>query len=94
MASILIAEDEARIAAFVEKGLAAAGFSTRVAATGRDALDLVRALGGIDALRPQPIAQTARDPRLGRQIRRLGPGCGRERNAHPQHRGRYLVSPS
>ncbi|GAA3593709.1 response regulator transcription factor [Agrococcus terreus] len=40
MASILIAEDEARIAAFVEKGLAAAGFSTRVAATGRDALDL------------------------------------------------------
>ncbi|MET4098485.1 DNA-binding response OmpR family regulator [Agrococcus sp. UYP10] len=40
MASILIAEDEARIAAFVEKGLAAAGYSTRVAATGPEALDL------------------------------------------------------
>lgn len=40
MASILIAEDEARIASFVEKGLAAAGFSTRVATTGPEALDL------------------------------------------------------
>lgn len=40
MASILIAEDEARIAAFVEKGLTSSGFSTRVAATGPEALDL------------------------------------------------------
>ncbi len=40
MASILIAEDEARIASFVEKGLQAAGYSTRVATTGPEALDL------------------------------------------------------
>ncbi|MCR8670279.1 response regulator transcription factor [Agrococcus sp. HG114] len=40
MASILIAEDEARIASFVEKGLTAAGFTTRVATTGPEALDL------------------------------------------------------
>ena len=40
MASILIAEDEARIAAFVEKGLKSAGYATRVATTGPEALDL------------------------------------------------------
>lgn len=40
MASILIAEDEARIAAFVEKGLKAAGYATRIATTGPEALDL------------------------------------------------------
>ena len=40
MASILIAEDEARISAFVEKGLKSAGFATRVAVTGSEALDL------------------------------------------------------
>ncbi|WP_430591690.1 response regulator transcription factor [Humidisolicoccus flavus] len=40
MASILIAEDEARIAAFVEKGLRAAGFATRIVGTGTEALDL------------------------------------------------------
>ncbi|MCH1884038.1 response regulator transcription factor [Agrococcus sp. ARC_14] len=40
MASILIAEDEARIASFVEKGLTASGYTTRVAATGPEALDL------------------------------------------------------
>lgn len=40
MAAVLIAEDEARIAAFVEKGLAAAGYATRVAPTGPEALDL------------------------------------------------------
>lgn len=40
MASILICEDEARIAAFVEKGLRAAGFATTVAPTGPEALDL------------------------------------------------------
>lgn len=39
MAAILIAEDEPRIAAFVEKGLRAAGLSTTVARTGPDALD-------------------------------------------------------
>lgn len=40
MASILIAEDEDRIAAFVEKGLRAAGYATTVAPTGTEALDL------------------------------------------------------
>ena len=40
MASILIADDEARIAAFVEKGLRAAGYATRVAGNGTAALDL------------------------------------------------------
>ncbi len=40
MPSILIAEDEVRISAFVEKGLRAAGFATTVAATGPEALDL------------------------------------------------------
>lgn len=40
MASILIAEDEARISGFIDKGLRSAGFATRVAATGTDALDL------------------------------------------------------
>ncbi|MFC7432107.1 MULTISPECIES: response regulator transcription factor [unclassified Agrococcus] len=40
MPSILIAEDEQRISAFVEKGLRAAGFATTVAATGDAALDL------------------------------------------------------
>lgn len=40
MASILIADDEARISGFIEKGLRAAGFATRVASDGREALDL------------------------------------------------------
>jgi DNA-binding response OmpR family regulator len=40
MASILIAEDESRIASFVEKGLRAAGHTTAVAATGNDALEM------------------------------------------------------
>ncbi|WP_369055086.1 response regulator transcription factor [Kineococcus terrestris] len=40
MTSVLIAEDEARIAAFVEKGLRANGFATTVAPDGRTALDL------------------------------------------------------
>jgi len=35
---VLIAEDEARIASFVEKGLRAAGFAVTVTADGRDAL--------------------------------------------------------
>lgn len=38
MSAILIAEDEARIAAFIEKGLRAAGLSTTIARTGPDAL--------------------------------------------------------
>ncbi len=38
MTSILIAEDEQRIASFVEKGLRAAGFTTVIASTGPDAL--------------------------------------------------------
>lgn len=42
MASILIAEDEARISGFVEKGLRAAGYATRVVANGRDALHLAQ----------------------------------------------------
>ncbi|MFC8680044.1 response regulator transcription factor [Microbacterium ureisolvens] len=40
MASILIADDEARISGFIDKGLRSAGFATRVATTGPDALDL------------------------------------------------------
>ena len=40
MAAILIAEDESRIASFVEKGLRAAGHTTTVAATGPEALEL------------------------------------------------------
>jgi len=39
MSGILIVEDEERISAFVEKGLRAAGFSTRVVANGLDAVD-------------------------------------------------------
>lgn len=38
MASILIADDEPRISGFVEKGLKAAGFATRVVDNGTDAL--------------------------------------------------------
>ncbi|WP_173922746.1 response regulator transcription factor [Agromyces sp. Marseille-P2726] len=48
MSSILIAEDEERIASFVEKGLRAAGFSTQRVADGREALE--RALTGDHAL--------------------------------------------
>jgi len=40
MRRILIAEDEPRIASFLEKGLRANGFSTTVTADGQDALDL------------------------------------------------------
>ena len=38
MSRILVAEDEVRIASFVEKGLRAAGFAVQVASDGRDAL--------------------------------------------------------
>src|SRR5687768_13232427 len=40
MKSVLIAEDEARIASFVEKGLKARGLTASVATTGDEALDL------------------------------------------------------
>jgi two-component system, OmpR family, copper resistance phosphate regulon response regulator CusR len=40
MTRILIAEDEPRIASFLEKGLRANGFTTTVTQDGRDALDL------------------------------------------------------
>src|SRR5690606_6080561 len=40
MASILIADDEARISGFISKGLRAAGFAVQVAENGPDALDL------------------------------------------------------
>ncbi len=40
MSRILIAEDEARIASFVEKGLKARGLTTSVATTGEEALEL------------------------------------------------------
>jgi DNA-binding response OmpR family regulator len=46
---ILIAEDEARIASFVEKGLRAHGFTTRVAADGPTAAALARS-GEFDLL--------------------------------------------
>jgi DNA-binding response OmpR family regulator len=42
MTRILIAEDEVRIASFVEKGLRAAGYSTEVARDGTSALEAAR----------------------------------------------------
>lgn len=47
MTSILIVEDEARISSFIEKGLAAAGYSPTVVGNGLDALDYV-ATGSFD----------------------------------------------
>lgn len=41
MTSILIVEDEKRIASFIEKGLAAAGYTPTVVSNGLDALDYV-----------------------------------------------------
>ena len=49
MSRILIAEDEARISSFVEKGLRANGFATEVAADGETALRLARS-GRFDLL--------------------------------------------
>ena len=49
MASILIAEDEARISGFIDKGLRAAGYATRVVTTGTDALSFAQS-GGFDLL--------------------------------------------
>jgi DNA-binding response OmpR family regulator len=47
--SVLIAEDERRIASFLEKGLQASGFTTCVATDGREALKLARS-GKFDLL--------------------------------------------
>jgi DNA-binding response OmpR family regulator len=44
VASILIAEDESRIANFIDSGLTAAGFSVSIARTGPEALALARSL--------------------------------------------------
>lgn len=49
MATILIAEDEARIASFVTKGLTAAGFACTAVGTAAEALALVQT-GGFDLL--------------------------------------------
>ena len=49
MPQILIAEDEARIAAFITKGLAAAGFVTTAVGTAREARDYASS-GGYDLL--------------------------------------------
>ncbi|MGH3924509.1 MAG: response regulator transcription factor [Pseudonocardiaceae bacterium] len=49
MSRILIVEDEARITAFLEKGLAANGFTTSVAGDGRQGLAMARA-GGFDLI--------------------------------------------
>jgi len=49
MTRILIAEDEARISTFLEKGLRANGFATETAAKGTDALQLARS-GRFDLL--------------------------------------------
>ncbi|WP_167044301.1 response regulator transcription factor [Salinibacterium sp. ZJ454] len=42
MATILIAEDEARISQFIESGLTAAGYSVSVASTGSEAIAMAR----------------------------------------------------
>ena len=47
MSTVLIVEDEARIASFLTKGLKAAGFAPRVVAKGGEAVEAVL-LGGID----------------------------------------------
>jgi len=49
MSGILIAEDEARISSFIEKGLRAAGYSSHVVANGGDALDFA-STGSFDLL--------------------------------------------
>ena len=49
MTRILIAEDEQRIASFLEKGLQANGFATVVASTGPEALAIAQR-GGVDLL--------------------------------------------
>lgn len=47
MTSILVVEDEARIATFVEKGLKSSGYAPTVVGTGREALDYL-ATGSFD----------------------------------------------
>lgn len=45
MSRILIAEDESRIAAFIEKGLQKNGFDTAIATNGEEALQMVESNG-------------------------------------------------
>jgi two-component system, OmpR family, copper resistance phosphate regulon response regulator CusR len=49
MSRILIAEDEERIASFIERGLKASGYSTKVVADGESALSLARS-GSFDLM--------------------------------------------
>lgn len=49
MSTVLIVEDEARIASFLTKGLRAAGFTPRVVAQGAEAVETAL-LGGIDLI--------------------------------------------
>ncbi|VEP11484.1 Response regulator with CheY-like receiver domain and winged-helix DNA-binding domain [Hyella patelloides LEGE 07179] len=42
MSNILIAEDESRIASFIEKGLRKNGFNTAVATNGEEALSMIQ----------------------------------------------------
>lgn len=49
MASVLIADDEPRISGFIDKGLRAAGFATRVTGSGTEALQLAQS-GDFDLL--------------------------------------------
>ena len=49
MSTILIVEDEARITAFIAKGLKAAGYTTMTTALGEEAVDLAVA-GGVDLI--------------------------------------------
>lgn len=42
MSSILIAEDESRIASFIEKGLRKNGFNTAIATNGEEALSMMQ----------------------------------------------------
>lgn len=49
MSTILIAEDETRIAAFLQKGLQKNGFTTAIAPDGQQAIDLARS-GNFDLI--------------------------------------------
>lgn len=71
MTRILIAEDEAQISAFVERGLRAAGYDTVVVDDGPPALELLRA-GGIDLALLDIGLPTLDGLDVLRQIRREG----------------------
>lgn len=72
MSRILIAEDEPRISAFVEKGLTANGFAVTVVADGLSAFD--HALTGGFDLVPDPGDRATCPSRAG--SRSFSPGCG------------------